>query len=314
MSKWDEMTAAPGTTKTAAQKASTSVEKTVVPQPIKQDKASAEVVFSDDKIQQWLFGNMEKSSSNVCAAFYGFDGTAKSGIALDCRSQKEREEGYKVIVFDLDGGCAPLKVIYHNNDPNIVIKNPLVRDALKNIDYEMTFGKLKASLDYIERNIETLKIKAIVFDGIDRFLKICEYSMREEIGKDITEGVNYLYWKMRNQKYNDVMEQIKLMDVDRYFITHIKKDDQGESFPDWEKKTSDIVFQKVRCFRESSVENGDKIVYLKAEIEKCKTNLLLEGKVYTVSETIQHADGTSTARWYGLNFGRDNQITQKSTE
>ena len=74
------------------------------------------VKFSDDKIKEWLFGDMERSSSNVCCAIYGHDGTAKSGIALDSRTEEEKKQGYKLIVFDLDGGCAPLKVIYHNNE------------------------------------------------------------------------------------------------------------------------------------------------------------------------------------------------------
>jgi len=276
------------------------------------NKEEDKLKWSDDKIKEWLFGDAEKSSSNVCCALYGFDGTAKSGMALDCRSEEEKKEGYKIVVLDLDGGCIPLKVIYHENDPNIIIKNPLVRDEYKNVDYEATFSKLKATIDFIERNISTMKIKAIVFDGIDKFLKICEYSMRDTTGKDVTEGIDYRYWKLRNQKYNDVIEQIKLLDVDRYFITHFKKTESGEFIPDWQAKTGDMVFQKLRCYRETKVEGGEKVVYLKVEIDKCKTNLALEGKVYTIAETRQKTDGTVEANWYGLYFEKDNTIRQKS--
>jgi len=271
--------------------------------------------FSDDKIKQWLFGDMEKSSSNVCCALYGFDGTAKSGIALDCRTEEEKKAEMKIIVFDLDGGCAPLKVIYHDNDKNIIIKNPLVRDENKNIDYEQTFLKLKSTVDYIERNLSSLNVKAIVFDGIDKFLKICEYSMRDDIGKNITDGVNFMYWKLRNQKYHDIMEQIKLLDVDRFFITHMKKANaEGEETnwqPDWEKKTPDMLFQKVRCYRETSVEGNVKIVSLKAEVEKSKTNITLEGTTYTIAEIRNEKDKPPVAKWYGLRFKPDNTIFQK---
>jgi hypothetical protein len=278
-------------------------------QPKKEKKE--DIIYSDERIKAWLFGDMEKSSSNICCALYGFDGTAKSGIALDCRTEQEKKDEWKVIVFDLDGGCAPLKVIYHDNDKNIIIKNPLVRNELKSVDYEETFLKLKASLDYIERNLSTMKIKAIVFDGLDKFLKICEYSMRDDLNKSVMEGVDYRYWKIRSQKYHDILEQVKLMDVDRYFITHLKKDfDTDEWNPDWEKKTPDMMFQKVKCYREQKVVEGNKIVYLKAVIEKCKTNLALEGKVFTVSETMQTPDGKATAKWYGLKFTTDNKITQ----
>lgn len=277
----------------------------------KKDKEA--IIYSDEKIKAWLLGDAEKSSSNVCIALYGFDGTAKSGIALDCRTDKEKADGMRLVVFDLDGGCAPLKVIYHDNDPNIIIKNPLVRGADKNVDYEETFAKLKAALDYVERNLIELKVKAIVFDGLDKFLKVCEYSMRDDLNKTVVDGVDYRYWKLRSQKYLDVLEQVKLMDVDRYFITHLKKDYETDNWnPDWEKKTPDMMFQKVRCFREQKIIEGDKIVYLKAEIEKCKTNIAMEGKIFTIAETRQSPDGKASAKWHGLYFNKDNTIAQKN--
>jgi len=280
------------------------------------DKTSEDIPrFSDEQVKKWLFGDSEKSSSNVCCGIYGHDGTAKSGIALDCRTKKEVEDGVKLIVFDLDGGCAPLKVIYHDNDKNIIIKNPLVRDASKNVDYEATFAKLKASLDFIERSMDEYKIKAIIFDGLDKFLKICEYSMREEVGKGVEDGVDYRYWKLRNQKYQDVMEQIKLMDIDRYFITHLKKIDDGEDWaPDWEKKTGDMVFQRLLCKRVVSVVDGNKVVQIRAVVEKSKTNVALEGKEYVVAEITQKTDGTSSAVWNGLQFTRENKIVQKNVD
>ena len=308
MSNWDEINKKPEPVKTNTN-VTMEKPKTI---DIKNSNKREAIVYSDNRIKEWLFGDIEKSSSNVCCALYGFDGTAKSGIALDCRTEQEKKEGKKLIIFDLDGGCAPLKVIYHNNDKNIIIKNPLVRDEFKNVDYEQTFLKLKSALDYIERNLLSMQIKAIVFDGLDKFLKICEYSMREDINKTVIEGVDYRYWKIRSQKYLDILEQVKLMDIDRYFITHLKKEHETDKWvPDWEKKTPDMMFQKVHCFREQKIIDGNKIVYLKAEIEKCKTNIAFEGKIFTVSETIQESNGKATFKWYGLRFTSDNKIIQK---
>lgn len=278
-------------------------------------RQASDVTYNDEQIKKWLFGRSEKSSSNVCAGIYGYDGTAKSGIALDCRTDEEKSKHMKLIVFDLDGGCGPLRAIYHDNDPDIIIVNPMVRDEQKNVDYEETLIKLRSALDYIERNLDDLNVKAIIFDGLDKFLKVCEYCMREDINKDVTDGFNRIYWKLRNQKYGDVLEQIKSLDVARFFITHLKKDEKSDTVvPDWEKKTGDMLFQRVRCFRETKVENGDKVIYLKAEIEKSKTNLALEGKIYTISETRHSTDGKVTAKWHGMRFLPDNTIWQRSTE
>ena len=277
-------------------------------------QSAEKVKYSDERIKDWLFGKTEKTRSNVCCGIYGFDGTAKSGIAIDCRTEQEKKDGMKIIIFDLDGGCGPLKKLYHDDDDTIRIKNPLVRDKNKNIDYEATFSKIKAALDFIERNIDDLKIKAVIFDGVDKFLKICEYCMRDVIGKSVEDGIDYRYWKMRNQKYNDIMEQIKLLDVDRFFITHYKKDGDENFVPDWEKKTPDMMFQKLRCYREQKMVDGNKIIYLKAEIEKCKTNLGLEGKVFTVAETIHYSNGNASAKWLGLIFDSNNKITQKGVD
>jgi len=304
-SEWDLMVNA-GTDKKSVNKVEPKIQPTT---PVKAGVAG--LAYTDEQIKDWLFKDIERSSSNVCCGIYGFDGTAKSGIALDCRTEQEIKDGYKIIVFDLDGGCAPLKVIYHDNDKNIIIKNPQVRDDAGSVDYEGTFTKLKKTLDYIEKNLSTLKIKAIVFDGIDKFLKICEYSMREDLNKTITEGVNYLYWKLRNQKYHDIMEQIKLMDVDRFFITHLKKIKDTEDWtPDWEKKTPDMMFQKLKCFKEVKVINGEKIICLKAEIEKCKTNLALEGSIFTIAEIRTTSDKKVKAIWKGLKFNKDNSVAQ----
>ncbi|MFW6246657.1 MAG: hypothetical protein ACOC22_00580 [bacterium] len=279
-------------------------------EPEKKKQEQNTPTITDEQVESWLFDEGEKTSSNVCCALYGFDGTAKSGIALDCRNEEEKQAGKKVIVFDLDGGCMPLKVIYHDNDPNIIIKNPLVRDDEGEIDYEGTFKKIKKTLDYIERNISKMNIKAFVFDGLDKFLKNCELSMRKKFGLEITDGAKFLYWNDRNIKYSSVIEQIKLMDVDRYYITHMKKDENGNMIPDWEKKTPDMMFQRVRCFREVKVEGGEKVTYMKAEIDKCKTNLALEGQIYTIAETRQKVDGETVSKWYGLKFTKDNKIQQ----
>jgi len=60
--------------------------------------------------------------------------------------------------------------------------------------------------------------------------------------------------------------------------------------------------------------DGDKVTYLKAKIEKCKTNLALEGRIYTIAEIWHKADGQSEAKWHGFYFNKDNTVAQKGIE
>lgn len=286
------------------------------------------VIFDDKAIEKWLFNN-EFFGSKVCCGIYGFDGTAKTGIALDCRSPEEIEKKMKVIIIDLDGGAKPLKAIYHNNDENIIIRNPTIRGkdsaGMTTIDYEMTFERIRSTVDYLQRNMEKLNLKAIIFDGVDKFLKICEYSMREDVGEKVKkevgveDGVDYRYWKIRNQKYLDIIEQIKMLDCDRYFITHLKTVDKvtgnlktTELQPDWEKHTSDMLFQKIKCWRDEKVEDGNKVVYIKAKIEKSKTNIKLEGKEFVIAKITQKPK-SSESEWYGMKF-ENNEVKQREVK
>ena len=64
----------------------------------------------------------------------------KSGLAIDCRTEKEKEENYKVLILDLDDGCSPTWYACWNKDENIEIYNPNVLHKDGSANWEETFN------------------------------------------------------------------------------------------------------------------------------------------------------------------------------
>ena len=250
------------------------VKKNATKPAIESDKR--ELTFSDKEIEEWL-NKKETLASSKCVALVGKDGTGKSGIALDCRSPEDIKAGMKVIVLDLDGGCLPIKVKYHNNDPNIIIKDPTEYKTDitgTEIDYEKTMEKMRATLVHLYKNKEKYKnVKAIVLDGVDKLLKIAEYQMRLEEHLDVNAGVQYRYWVKRNTDYYKIMDMVKKLPWDRYYITHTKESETGETIPNWQKSTPDMVFQIIECSKKETEEK----VELIAHVKKFKGRTELEG-------------------------------------
>ena len=259
-------------------------------------EANKDLAFSDEEIQKWL-SEKEALSSSKCVAFIGKDGTGKSGLALDCRTPEEVKAGMEVIVLDLDGGCLPIKVKYHNNDPNIIIKDPTEYKTDitgTEIDYEKTMEKMRATLVYLNRNKEKYKnVKAFVLDGVDKLLKIAEYQMRLEEHLDVNAGVQYRYWVKRNTDYYKIMDMVKKLPWDRYYITHTKTTEEGKEIANWQKTTADMVFQIIEC---SKKETDDK-VELVAHVKKYKGRTELEGSKYTFCEVDKV---NKKANWIGI--------------
>jgi len=246
--------------------------------------------------------------SNICAVFYGLDGTGKSGAAIDCRTPEEIKEGLKIYVMDFDDGCAPLKYKYYDNDENLILLDPTYIGEDNKPDYVATYDKSLAIIKYIlEQEEAGVKIKAVVLDGLDSLLKICEYVMKIEDLKinpqaQITQSFE---WGKRNSKYYTILLLLKRLKCHKFYITHMKdlkkwtivpgSGDRELSTigtkPNWQDQTPNMMFQKVLFTREDS--NGK--VVLKARIEKCKTNISLEGKEVTIAEISK-----DKSQWNGL--------------
>jgi len=260
------------------------------------EEVKKDLTFSDEEIQNWL-NEKDTLASSKCVALIGKDGTGKSGLALDCRTPEEVTDGKKVIVLDLDGGCLPIKVKYHNNDPNIIIKDPTEYKTDitgTEIDYERTMEKMRATLVYLNLNREKFKdTKAIVLDGVDKLLKIAEYQMRLEEHLDVNAGVQYRYWVKRNTDYYKIMDMVKKLPWDRYYVTHTKETETGTTIPNWQTKSADMMFQIIEC---SKKETEGKVELI-AHVKKYKGMTELEGSRYTFCEV----DKTNKkANWKGI--------------
>ena len=258
-----------------------------------------DISFDDKEIEKWL-SEKEEMASNKCVAIIGKDGTGKSGIALDCRTAQDVKEGKKVIVLDLDGGCLPIKVKYHNNDPNIIIKDPTEykTDVTgTQIDYERTMEKIRSVLTHLHNNREKYKnVKAVVMDGVDKLLKTAEYQMRVEEHLDVNEGVQYRYWVKRNVDYYRILEMMKKLPWDRYYITHMKETETGVAKPAWQDKTADMMFQIIMCKKRET----DEKVELIAHIKKYKGKTEAEGSEMVFCEVDKV---NRKANWKGIKEG-----------
>ena len=273
------------------------------------NKSNVEEPSKDNATMDWVYGKVDTSSlSTVFCAVHGFDGVGKSGFCIDCRTPQEVKEGKKVIVIDLDGGCINTHLVYHNADPNIIVRNPLVKIG-KDIDYQATYDRILEVLTVIDKTYKEQNVKALIFDGMDNLLKVCEQLMRKALNKEPTDSIMPMFWGARTKLYNSVLEIIKHINVDRYLITHDKKDEDRDAkgnvinskwIPDWEKKTADKLEQIFKINKTTQVVNGDTIVKQIAYVEKFKDNILMVGRNFPISEVIHKKDGTTTSKWFGL--------------
>lgn len=130
--------------------------------------------FGDEDVEKWLRrGAKHTGHSSINMVLYGHDGTGKTGAAMDCRTQVQKERGEKLIVYDLDGSAGPIKEKYHGDDENIVIFDPFEVHADGKIDYVTTYNKILVTTRYLVQNEGKLELAAVVFDGLDTLLKTC---------------------------------------------------------------------------------------------------------------------------------------------
>ena len=85
---------------------------------------------------------------------YGFDGTAKTGAAMELRTEDDIMTGRPLYILDFDKSAKPIKSSFHNNDPNIIILDPTVRykegETRGELNATATIAKTMSILFYIE--------------------------------------------------------------------------------------------------------------------------------------------------------------------
>lgn len=266
------------------------------------DEEEERVKFDDEDVKEWLDKGSKTKVSTICTGIYGSDGSGKSGVCMDSRTEEEKEEGKKVVVIDLDNSSAPLKTKYFEDDENIIVYNPIEHDEDGEPDDPVTYEKTKALTKYLVENQDELNLSSVVFDGVDKFKRTCDQKMREE-DLDIDPNArvkNSWSWGIRNRYYKTVMEMIKNLNCDRFYITHMKDKKEfinnelqtvGKEI-DWHHSTPGMLFQRIKTERR---EEEDGIVKFIAKVEKAKGALHLEGQEFTIAEV-----NDDETEWYGL--------------
>lgn len=262
--------------------------------------------LSFDEIDTWIKEEREKVQNNIITGIYGEEGAGKTGIALNIKTQDDIDSGRPLYIIDFDRGAIPLITEYYKEDKNIIPLNPVVRhengEKRGAINPTATIQKTMSILYYISEkgNDET---SAVILDGMDMFLKISEYFMREDMLKiDPMQKLNQTNWYIRDQKYDQALMLAKELPCPSVFITHLKDimtyiDGSLEVIdtkPSWGKMTSSQMYQMIECYKikkENSVE-------LWTRINKAKGNLSLEGKEYLIATVPKDKDG----EWKGFNW------------
>lgn len=253
--------------------------------------AEKEVIFSDKDIEREIETAEKIQTKGFFNVFViGNDGTGKSGIVLDYVGGLPK----KTLIIDLDGGNLPLKQMYHKDNKNIVILNPLKMEATADdieIDYKMTFAKIKAIIKYVNDHYDNYS--AIVLDGISTLLRYAEYQMRLEKNIAADGGVQYGYWKNRNKRFIEVIEVMKnIPAIDKFYIGHedfILTSDSAAV----KNKMNQMMHQRILCIKTD--DKAGKVTFT-GKIDKSKYNLALEGKSYDFA-TVENIEDKGKTTW-----------------
>jgi len=254
-----------------------------------------------DEVGKWLMST-ENPNGTSCILLYGADGTGKSGLA---QASPLRGKG-KMIVFDMDRSNMPIWEAYHDCDPNIIIKDPVMMgfddDGNYTIDYLATMNKIKASLVWIRDNHEKHKITVVCLDGLNKLLKYAEYQMRIDTHIQVDGGVSMRYWIRRSKAFMEILEVLKGLPVHKIYIAH----------EDFQVKDNEVVaavksntnqLMDVKCFLER--KDYDDQVQFYGTVDKHKSNSAFEGKEITfleVDKKTGKSEWNSTEVWSVLGW------------
>jgi len=191
----------------------------------------SELEIAKKKVQDRISKLQARHRANLCTLIYGEAKTGKSGICLDCRTPEEIENGTIIMVLDFDNGSEPTWRTNWDSDPTIEILNPIVRDEEGYPNLEETIRLAEAFIAIAKDRINEGKSVKFIFDGVDRWLRLCFLVMTEDKRSTQAKFLPVL-WGNRNKVYEDLMEKITDgLECDRFFITHMKEVYEGINNP-----------------------------------------------------------------------------------
>ena len=250
-------------------------------------------ILSNSDVQKedvaWMLEENElKIDNKLCCLIYGKDGRGKSGIALDYLTDEDIKNGRKIVIIDIDGGMTPLIKNYHGERVRkakkklhevFIIKNPLkstVKDGKYSVDYRATFQNILKMISVTRAKAKEWKIKAIIVDGVSTLLKYAEKQMRLEKNLQADGGVSMRYWLIRNALFEETIQQVMSLPINKIFIAHddfiLDGVDNASSI---KIRMNAMMLQKIRCVRKTQKDSS---VEFRAVIDKDKLNVLNENE------------------------------------
>lgn len=263
---------------------------------------------------------LEQEKAFLICGISGNPGTGKTGVALDCRTEEERENHW-LFVLDFDEGAEPTWRQHWKEDEKIVIFNPHVYNEDMTVDYLATADMARYFIAMVNEAIDNGKIedgdeeveiqavKAIIFDGLDTWLDTTNMIARLNHikGGDPRQADKVkmvpTQWFARTQEYQRLFKAACQLECHKFFITHMKEVHDGFEVvgqkPDWEKSTTAKLYQHIYTYREE--RNGKTSLY--AKVTKSKTNATNEGQSFLIFE---NQKGKVT--WNGLPEVKENNL------
>ena len=263
---------------------------------------------------------LENNAAFMLCGISGDPGTGKTGLAIDCRTDEEKETHW-VFILDFDEGAEPTWRQHWSSDDKVFIYNPHVYKEDMTVDYLATADMARFFMGMVKEAIESKKIvfgeeeikvegvKAIVFDGLDTWLDTTNMIARQNHIKGgdprLADKVKMVptQWFARTQEYQRLFKAACQLDCHKFFITHMKEVHDGFEVvgqkPDWEKSTTAKLFQQIHTYREE--RNGT--TKLHAKVLKSKTNANNEGQTFTMFENTK-----GKVTWNGLEPIKDNNL------
>lgn len=235
----------------------------------------------------------------------------KSGSAMDCRTDKEIEEGMIVRILDLDDGATPTWDSAWDRDENIQIYVPNELRTDGSYDWDETLENALVWLDETKEMIAEGNVKAAILDGMDKVYDGSGEIMRESlvnmnqskqgiIRDTLKLRIEPFQWKIRNDVYNKIQNLFMDLNTHRFVITHLKpiydsanlSDGPSRWEADWHKNTPQRMLQMIEI---QKVKRGKTTNYI-AELVSCKTNSNAVGKKWTIF-TVNEKENNE---WFGI--------------
>jgi hypothetical protein len=251
------------------------------------------------KMLEQIKARQARDKHFLCLSITGNPKVGKTGLAMDCRTEEEIKEGYKILILDWDNGAEATYGSCWKGDNNIMIFNPEERNSDGTVNWDLTFENSHSFIQFAHEQIANGKVKAVVLDGADKVYEGASQALRKHLVKSQKRDgsvihdtdsvrVSPLDWGIRNQINNRLVDSFLALQAHRILITHMKPvydsiavpTPVGE-VPDWHKSTPAKFNQMLHIRKQKT---GATTHYI-AEMQASKTRPDLVSKEWVIFTT-----------------------------